>query len=91
MLEKITPWKGEELDVDAWVEAGKPEMWFLEDSYGKYNLYQDRAFGTLALTTLGGLVLDKGKDYVSSENNEAVGLGQYYLGNECRIYLREKK
>jgi hypothetical protein len=88
MPKVIKHWEGEILDVDPWIAAGKPEMWVIQDTYPGYKLYQDFAYGALALTGSNGVVIGKGKDFVSNGTKSIIGLGPYYTDGTAAIYVR---
>lgn len=91
--QQLKPWKGKILDVKEWEKAGKPEMWVIQDNYKGWSLYQDIAYGTLALTTWGvrRIVVTKANDFVFNEDQTVIGLGPFYLGNKCRIFIQATK
>jgi hypothetical protein len=81
--------------LNDWLEDGKPYAWTMVDTCGTLHLYQDSAYGALALFDLlkGHIALlgiAQKTDMIYHLDLGIVVLGPSYTGSTAKIFRRER-
>ena len=88
----IVPWQSEEPGTVRWVELGKPEVWIMSEfvestpDIPKLRLFEDSAYGRMAIVDKTGIILAIGKDYLEVYGGKLIALSCYYTGTKAKLY-----